>query len=113
MDFALAAGDLASVMKRVKGCIPSRSTIPVVGCFLFDAAPGKLTITGTSISMESSASVPSDVAGAGSVAVPSSILFGIVDRLPRDNVVCIKTNEAGNVDVVCGRANGVSHGRVR
>lgn len=103
MNFAVEAGALASAIGRVKGCAPSKSTIPILQHVLVRAAEGHVSVRATNLDMEADARERADVAVEGAVALPGDILHGICKRLGKTDLVTIRVDEA-RVEVVCGRS---------
>lgn len=89
MNFALPAGALANVIGVVKGCIPGRSTIPILNHVLIEALAGKVTVRASNLDMEAVATSQADVAADGIVALPGDIMHGIVKRMPKTDLVTI------------------------
>lgn len=103
MDFAIQAGELAKTLGLVRGCIPGRTTVPILGHVHIDAKAGAVTLRATDLSIEATASVGADVAVDGSVTVPGDILYGIASRLPKSAMATL-AQDGDTVAVTCGRA---------
>lgn len=101
MKFTIQANDLANAMGKVRGCIPGRSTIPILETYLVTAAD-KLSITATSLDIEATATAACEIEGRGAVAVPSTV-YGIVKALGKREIV-VETIDENRIRVTGGRS---------
>lgn len=90
MKFELPAGALARAVGMVKGCVPSKTTIPVLSHVLFearvtDAGHGELAVRATNLDMEAECVVPADVAEPGAAALPGEVVHGIAKLLGKSD----------------------------
>lgn len=100
----MAAQDFKALIKRVRGAVPQRNTIPALGSLLIEARDGRVSLSGTSMSMELSAWSQADIRSEGRLLVPAAPLWGVVDKLPPTRVVTVATEDEGRVNVVSGTA---------
>lgn len=103
MDFSVPAGALANAVGLVKGCVPARSTIPILNHVLVSATAGEIVVRGTNLDMEATARSGADVAADGAAALPGEILLGIVKRLPKSDLVQVREAD-GRAEIRCGAA---------
>lgn len=90
MKFELPAGALARAVGMVKGCVPAKTTIPVLSHVLFDArisaaGHGELAVRATNLDMEAECVVPADVVEPGQVALPGEVVHGIAKLLGKSD----------------------------
>lgn len=104
MNFAMENGELARILGAVKGCIPAKSTMPILQHVLVEASAGKASVRGTCIDMEAWASAPADVKTDGIAAIPGDILHGLVRRLPKSSLATIDLSD-GIATLTSGRAS--------
>jgi DNA polymerase III subunit beta len=83
MEFTLPAGALAHAVGLVKGCVPSRTTIPILNHVLIEASIGTIAVRGTNMDMFAKATSGADVGRDGAAALPGDVLHGIVKRRQR------------------------------
>ncbi|MEL6374607.1 MAG: DNA polymerase III subunit beta [Pseudomonadota bacterium] len=100
----MPAGALASTIGLVKGCVPTRSTIPILNHVHVSASSGEVCVRGTNLDMDAVARCEADVAQDGAVALPGEILAGIVKRMPKSQMVTVSHDGEGRAEVVCGAA---------
>jgi DNA polymerase-3 subunit beta len=93
MDFSMDAGELARILTVVKGCVPARSTMPVLQCVLVEASAGRVSVRGTCIDMEALASGGADVKVDGTAAIHADMLHGLAKRLPKAAVVTVTVED--------------------
>lgn len=103
MEFSLPSGALAHVVGLVKGCVPSKTTIPILNHVLIEARAGEIVVRGTNLDMEAEARSGADVAADGIAALPGDILHGIVKRLPKNDLATVRL-EGGRASLACGRS---------
>jgi len=81
MRFVIEAIHLKKILKTVKGCVPDKSTMPILSCVLLRASDGFLFVSGINMEREATASAPAQMDHDGSVAVPGKILCEIAENL--------------------------------
>lgn len=100
LDFAMEAGDLAALLGRVKGCVPSKTTIPLLRHVVLEGSAGTIRVRATSIEMDADAGALADVKSDGKAALPGEMLYALVSRFPKTAVVSISV-EGDRASVVC------------
>lgn len=103
MEFTLPAGALATAVGLVKGCVPSRTTVPILNHVLVEARAGEIHVRGTNLEMEAAARSGADVAADGVAALPGDILHGIVKHIGRSDLVTVKL-EGSRASLAGGRS---------
>lgn len=106
MEFTLPAGALARVVGLVKGCVPGKTTLPVLSHVLIEAKAAEIMVRATNFDMECEARVPAEVKIEGSAAIPGDVLHGIVKRLVKSDEAGL-TLGSGRVTLVSGRSQYV------
>ena len=105
LDLTVEQGDLARALRLVGRAAPSRSSLPILGHVLLDAAPGRLTLTATDLSLALMAAIPGDVARPGRVALPAELLGNYAAHLPAGAVRLTGEPDTGRVRAARGRAS--------
>lgn len=90
MEFSLDAGALAEIMDAIKGVVPTRSTLPILGHVLVTASAGYISVRGSCIDREAECKSRADVAVDGIAAIRADMLHGLAKRLPKSAVVTVK-----------------------
>lgn len=103
MQFSMPAGALAGALGQVKGCVPTRSTIPILGHVLLAANGNGVSLRGTNLEMEATAQIAAEVATPGSIAIPGDVLHGIAKRWPKSDAATLVI-DGNRAQVSCGRS---------
>ena len=82
MKCVISREALLSGLQLVQNVVSTRTTLPILGNALVQAADGKLVISTTDIDTGIRASVECDVLKAGSTTLPARRLFSIIRELP-------------------------------
>jgi DNA polymerase-3 subunit beta len=82
MKCVISREALLSGLQLVQNVVSTRTTLPILGNALVQAADGKLVISTTDLDTGIRASVECDVLKAGSTTLPARRLFSIVRELP-------------------------------
>lgn len=84
MKFAASSADLLKALQTVSGAVPSKSTLPILECILFEEDAGGLRLSATDleISILQRVSVTMETAGPVRVAVPAKRLIDTLRALP-------------------------------
>jgi len=90
MKFEAEAGQLSAALNAVKGCVVRGSTLPILAHVLLKSEAGKVSVTGTDLEREMTATFNANVAEGGAAVLNAEILFGIVKRLPKAANVTIE-----------------------
>ena len=84
MKFIVENEAFAKALSQVKGCIPPRSTIPILAHVAVEAKAGNVvTVRATNLEREAEIDLPAEVAAAGGAALPGEILVNLAKRLPK------------------------------
>jgi len=84
MKFAASSVELLKALQTVSGAVPSKSTLPILECILFETDTGKLRLSATDleISIVQRLSMPVEADGPSRVAVPAKRLIDTLRALP-------------------------------
>jgi DNA polymerase III subunit beta len=77
------SGDLAAALSVVTRAVSPRSSLPVLGMVLLEAAGEGLRLTATNLELAIRRTIDADVAAEGSVAVPGRLLADFTGAMPR------------------------------
>jgi DNA polymerase III subunit beta len=86
MKLSCDAKLLAKALGAVARAVPQRTTLPVLGHVLLEAAGERLTLTTTDLEIGVRTSVPAEVAEAGATTVPAKLMAGVVGQMPEGPV---------------------------
>ena len=84
MKFAASSAELLKALQTVSGAVPTKSTLPILECILFEEDSGKLRLSATDleISIVQRIEVAVEVEGPSRVAVPAKRLVDTLRALP-------------------------------
>lgn len=97
IDVAIEAGELSRALRLIKGCILSRTTMPILQYALLKASAGQVSIFASSVDMEAEVVIPADVAMDGCDAVHSQMLSEITKSFPSAATATIAPDKAGKL----------------
>ncbi len=86
MKFSLPKSRLSGALQSILQVVPTKSTLPILTNILFEALENKLKLSATDLDISITATVESNVAKRGSVALPARILFEIIRELPEAEI---------------------------
>src|SRR5437868_14835461 len=104
MEISVSRADLLRELNATQGVVESKTTIPILSNFLFEAAGDKLSITATDLDLGLRTACPAKVKKEGACTVPARKLHDYVKLLP-DGDISIKLLENHWVQIRCGRSN--------
>jgi len=82
MKFSVQKETLYLSLQKVSKVIPSRSTLPILGCVLFHVDQDKIHLRTTDLELAMSTSCDAIIEESGSVAIPGRLLMEITAELP-------------------------------
>lgn len=103
MKFTATVGEISRALGLVAGVIATKTNIPILTYVLVKTDGNRITITGTDLERECTASAPAEVNKAGVEALPGSILKDLLGKLPKAGNVTIECVKAGRANVTSGR----------
>lgn len=86
MRLTCDSADLAAALAVVMRAAASRTSLPVLGTVLLEAAGDGLRLTATNLELAIRRRLPAAVAEAGAVAVPGRLLADFTSALPREEL---------------------------
>ncbi|MFI3903738.1 DNA polymerase III subunit beta [Ochrobactrum sp. S1502_03] len=103
-SFTIARGALLPALKAVNRAVEKRNTIPILGNVLITAENGRLSVTGTNLDMEVTASVEApDIGSLVPFTMPSALLHDAVSKFSDGATVKFDGDDA-HVNVSAGRS---------
>lgn len=93
---------LKSVSISLKA-VPSKTTMPILGCILIDATANQIKFTTNDMELGIETIVEGTIAERGVVALDAKIFYEIIRRLP-DNDVTIQTDDKFTATITCEKA---------
>lgn len=102
-DFAIHRSHLLPALEAAMAATPGRTTIPILSHLLLSADGDRLTVTGSDLDIEVTATAPlADCKAAGAFAAPGKLLFDMARQFPESGEVLFRVEE--QVKIACGRA---------
>ncbi len=77
---------IAQAVEAVQHIVVTKSTLPIIGNILLEAASGKLRVSANNLEIGMEVSVPAEVSESGAVLVPAKTLASMVSRLPSGKI---------------------------
>lgn len=102
--FLAECAAFSAALQFVKGCVPPRSTIPILEHIEIIANAGTLVIRATDMTMDATAICPAEIENAGTITVLGAMLAAMVAKLPKGGEVRIQTEDDGRATVSCGKS---------
>lgn len=105
MKVVIAASEILRALKRVRGAVERRNTIPILANVVLEAVGDKLSLRATDLDLEISLSVPAKVETKGITTVGAEMLFQFISKLARDSEVVIEqVKDRAQIAVKAGRS---------
>ena len=104
MKFSIEKSQLLQSLQYINKAIPTRSTLPVLSCALFNLKDNKLTIRTTNLEVYISVVVEVEEPISGNIAIPMSKLFDITTAMPEE-FLHFEISDIGKVNIqsTCGK----------
>jgi DNA polymerase-3 subunit beta len=106
MKFQIERKPLLDAITKAASVIAPRNTVPILGNVHIRAEAGQVTMTGTDLDIEVSATVPATVEAPGVVTVPAAMLADIARKLPGGALVSVALADH-QVTIKAGRSRFV------
>ena len=87
MKLTTSQADLDHALRTIAPAVGVRSSHPILDCCLIAAGGGNVTITGYSLDLGITVTIPAVVNAAGAVALPYRLLAGLVSRMDAGEAV--------------------------
>ncbi|MFA5876223.1 MAG: DNA polymerase III subunit beta, partial [Candidatus Margulisiibacteriota bacterium] len=109
MEVAITKEKLVSGVQTAERIVSTKSTLPIIGNLLFEAAKDHLKISANNLEMGLEIKVEAKVLKEGSVLIPAKTLSGIVAKLP-DTKINLNVNDRGLVKISYQESHLSIHG---
>ena len=100
MKITCFKNDLLSGINIANRAVSSRTTLPILECFLIEATENEISITTNDNDMAIKTSIIGSVEKPGKIAIDARILSDIVRKLP-DNVIVIESDVTNKIKINC------------
>lgn len=98
MEFVCEKKEIQSGVQAVDRIVATRSTLPIIGNILFEAATGGVKLSANNLEIGIKLGVNATVVKSGAVLLPAKTLSGIVAKLP-ETAIGFKLGENGMVKI--------------
>jgi len=104
MKFSVEKHTLLQSLQHVNKAIPTRSTLPILSCALFEIIQEKLLIRATNLEVYISVKTEVEDIEAGKIAIPVNTLLDITNAMPEE-ILHFEISDIGKVKIksTCGR----------
>src|ERR1039457_3508740 len=102
MEFSVKKFDLQQELSLTQGVVERKTTIPILGNILCEAADSKVTLTATDLELSIRTSCEAKVKKEGAGTIPAKKLLELVRLLP-DEEIRFKLLENHYVQITCDR----------
>ena len=86
MKFSTSKTELQQALQKLSKAVPTRSTLPILGCVLIESSEEKTSFRATDLEITIQAEIPVSLEQAGSAALPLKTLFDITNELPETRI---------------------------
>lgn len=100
MNVQVATKRLADALNHVERIVPTRNATPGTNLLRVDLTPESLVLSGTNLDLDVEATLPADVRGDGTFALPAHVFAQVVRAVPGDEVTLEATD--GELSVTSG-----------
>ncbi|MDP6725972.1 MAG: DNA polymerase III subunit beta [Candidatus Marinimicrobia bacterium] len=100
MKLSTSKLELQSVLQKASKAIPTRSTLPVLSCVLFDVQEKGIILRTTDLEITITVNLAASIEQPGNVAIPLQTLVEITNELPEDARITIAANENNKIEMV-------------
>ena len=104
MKFSVEKATLLHSLQHVNKAIPTRSTLPILSCALFEITANKLSIRATNLEVYISVNLETEEAEEGKIAIPLNTLLDITSAMPEE-FLHFDISDIGKVNIksTCGK----------
>lgn len=96
MKFSISSGELVKGLSAVIGAVPTKATLPILECVLFEKVGDQLKLSATDLELAIVESISANFEEDGQVAIPARKLLEMLRQLP-DVPVVFEIDERYNV----------------
>ncbi len=86
MKFSTSKTELQQALQKLSKAVPTRSTLPILGCVLIKSSEEKTTLRTTDLELTIQAEIPVSLEQPGATALPLKTLLDITNELPETRV---------------------------
>ncbi len=86
MRLSTSKSELQSALQKLSKATPTRSTLPILNCVLFQVEENKTTLRSTDLEITIIIDLPASVEEVGSAAIPLQTLLNITNELPESRI---------------------------
>ena len=104
LNLTFLKNNLVAAINTAMKAVPTRTSLPILECFLLEAKYDTVTLTANDMEMAVKTTVDAEVAENGRVAVDAKVFSEIVRKLPEDEVN-IAVTENLQVRITSGKAH--------
>lgn len=101
LDIFLSKPNMIQALSATGKAVPSRTTLPILECFLLEAKNGKISLMANDMEMAIKTEVSGTIIEEGKIALESKIFSDIIRKMPEDEVH-IKVESNLNVIISSG-----------
>jgi DNA polymerase-3 subunit beta len=103
MKLVCSKSELSRAIGMAQSAVSNKSTLPVLGNLLFEAANNSVVITGTDLEIGLQVTAKVEVVTPGSVTIPAKKLADIVRECP-DADIEISVKDGTKIEIKCGKS---------
>ena len=103
MKFTITKSVFTKALQLIQGIVEKKSTMPILGNVHLEVRDDLLYVTATDLEVGMKTSYPVEVAGEGTITVPSKKLYEIIKELPEGDVM-FSTKDNDWIEVLGGEA---------
>lgn len=100
MKISTSKTELQLALQKLSKATPTRSTLPILSCVLFDVQDSGTILRTTDLEITIVINLPTSVETSGSVAIPLQTLLDITNELPENTRITISSNENNKIELV-------------
>ena len=104
MKIKISRETMLKALQRVGNIVNTRNTLPVLSNILFEAADGKLKLTGTDLEIRMETVVDAEVIEAGETTLPAKKMLTLVSKF-RGEFIEIESGDNFHSTIKCGTAS--------
>ena len=104
LNLTFLKNNLVAAINISMKAVPTRTSLPILECFLLDAREGVVTLTANDMEMAIKTKLDADVTENGKIAVDAKLFSEIVRKLPEDEVN-ITVSDTLQVKITSGKAH--------
>lgn len=98
MKISTSKTELQNVLQKLSKAVPTRSTLPILGCVLFEASENKTVLRTTDLEITIISEIPVSIEETGATAIPLKTLLDVTNELPETRITII-TDENNKVEL--------------